>query len=174
MPRRARLLEAGMVKLAALAPAADLVVFNPLAWSRTDLVTTEQAGAVQDVKTKRKLPCQALPEGGSCFVATDLPSVGYRSYRRVFQAEPAANAVSFAEGQMENEFYRVSLDATNGALKSILDKETGRELIDPESEYRLGELIYVSGGEGSYAINSNLRGVAGAEVHLSPADRPCG
>ena len=78
-----RLLESGMVKLAALIPPADLVVFNPLAWPRTDLVMTAQAGAVQDVKTKRKLPCQALPEGGSCFVATDLPSVGYRSYRRV-------------------------------------------------------------------------------------------
>jgi hypothetical protein len=152
-----RLLEQGMVRLATLAPAADLIVFNPLAWSRTDLVTTEQAGAVQDVKTKRQLPCQALPEGGSCFVAIDLPSVGYRSYRKVFQAGPSANAVSFAEGQMENEFYRVTLDATNGALKSILDKETGRELIDPDSEYRLGELIYVSGGEGSYAISSNLR-----------------
>ena len=60
---------------------------------------------------------------------------------------------------MENEFYRVSLDATNGALKSILDKETGRELIDPDSEYRLGELIYVSGGEGSYAIHSDLKGL---------------
>jgi hypothetical protein len=155
-----QLLEAGMVKLASLAPAADLVVFNPLAWSRTDLVTTEQAGAVQDVKTRRKLACQALPEGGSCFVARDLPSVGYRSYRRLFQTEPFGNAVFFAEGQMENEFFRVSLDATNGALKSILDKETGRELIDPDSEYRLGELIYVSGGEGSYAVHSDLSGLA--------------
>jgi hypothetical protein len=151
------LLESGMVKLAQLLPATDLVVFNPLAWSRTDLVTTVQAGAVQDVKTKRKLPCQELPEGGSCFVATDLPSVGYRSYRRVAPAGPVANAVQFSGNQMENEFYRVSLDPKSGGLTSILDKETGRELIDAESEYRLGELIYVSGGEGSYAISSNLK-----------------
>jgi alpha-mannosidase len=153
------LLESGMVKLAGLVPAADLVVFNPLAWSRTDLVTTAQADAVQDVQTKRKIPCQALPEGGSCFVASDLPSVGYRSYRRVAPAEPAVNAVSFSVAQMENEFYRVSLDPKSGALNSILDKETGRELIDAESEYRLGELIYVSGGEGSYAVHSDLKGL---------------
>jgi hypothetical protein len=153
------LLEAGMVKLAGLVPAADLVVFNPLAWSRTDLVTTEQADAVQDVKTKRIIPCQALPEGGSCFVASDLPSVGYRCYRKVTPVEPCKNAAEFSEGQMENEFYRVSLDAKSGALKSIFDKETGRELIDAQSEYRLGELIYVSGGEGSYAISSNLKGL---------------
>jgi hypothetical protein len=153
------LLESGMVKLAGLVPATDLVVFNPLAWSRTDLVTTTQADAVQDVKTKRQIPCQALPEGGSCFVASDLPSVGYRSYRRVAPAEPVTNAVSLSVAQMENEFYRVSLDPKSGALNSILDKETGRELIDAESEYRLGELIYVSGGEGSYAVHSDLKGL---------------
>jgi hypothetical protein len=154
-----QLLESGMVKLARLIPAADLVVFNPLAWSCTNLVTTAPADAVQDLKTKRMIPCQTLPEGGSCFVAGDLPSVGYRSYRRVASTGPVTNAVSFSGAEMENEFYRVSLDPKSGALNSILDKETGRELIDPESEYRLGELIYVSGGEGSYAVHSDLKGL---------------
>jgi alpha-mannosidase len=151
------LLDGGMVKLAGLVPATDLVVFNSLAWSRTDVVTTAYPDTLEDVKTKRQVPCQALPEGGSCFVATELPSVGYRTYRRAAKAEPATNAVSFAGSRMENEFYRVTLDARSGALSSILDKETGRELIDAESEYRLGELIYVSGGEGSYAVHSDLR-----------------
>ena len=155
-----RLLESGMVKLADLVPATDLVVFNPLAWSRTDLVMTDHADAVQDAKTKKKLPCQALPEGGSCFVASDLPSVGYRSYLRVAKTVPVADAVQFSDGQMENEFYRVRVDATSGGLKSIIDKETGHELIDAECEYRLGEVIYVSGGEGSYAISSNLKALA--------------
>ena len=57
---------------------------------------------------------------------------------------------------MENEFYRVTLDPKTGALKSIFDKETGRELVDAESEYGMGEVIYVSGGEGTYAVHSNL------------------
>jgi alpha-mannosidase len=163
-----QLLESGMVKLAGLVPAADLVVFNPLAWSRTDLVTTSEADAVQDVKTQRQIPCQALPEGGSCFVASDLPSVGYRSYRRVAPAEPVTNAVSFSVAQMENEFYRVSLDPKSGALNSIFDKETGRELIDAESEYRLGELIYVSGGEGSYAVHSDLKDLPAPKFTYHP------
>ena len=153
------LLTAGMSKLATMVPAADLLVFNPVSWSRTDVVTTDQAAAVQDVKTKRKIPCQALPEGGSCFVATELPSVGYRSYRKLFETETRANAVTLAEGQMENEFYRVTVCPATGGLRSILDKETGCELVDPESVYRLGELIYVTGGEGSHAISSNLKGL---------------
>ena len=148
-----RLLASGLSRLAALAPAADLVVFNPLAWTRQDLVVTESAGAVQDLATKQEWPCQALPEGGACFIAPDLPAIGYRSYRQAASARPVDNAVRFSEGQMENEFYRVSLEGRTGALKSILDKETGRELVDPQSEYGLGEMIYVSGGEGSSAMH---------------------
>jgi alpha-mannosidase len=152
-----QLLESGMAKLAELVPAAGLVVFNPLAWPRTDLVTTEYVPAVQDLKTKRMMPCQALPEGGSCFLAADLPSVGYRSYRETSEAIPFPAAVSVSAGRMENEFYSVTLDTAHGGVKSIFDKQTGRELVDQASEYRLGEVIYVSGGEGSYAIHSNLR-----------------
>ena len=152
-----QLLEAGMGKLAALTPAADLVVFNPLSWSRKAVVTTAGAQAVVDLKTKRTIPCQALPEGGSCFLAADLPSVGYRSYRKAILNRPAKDAAKVSAQGMENEFYRVTLDPKSGALKSILDKETGRELVDAKSEYGLGELIYVSGGEGSYAVHSNLK-----------------
>ncbi|MGA2864760.1 MAG: polysaccharide lyase family protein [Verrucomicrobiota bacterium] len=154
-----QLLAEGMTRLAALAPAADLVVFNPLAWPRKDVVVTEATGAVEDRQTKQELPCQALPEGGCCFIAADLPSVGYRSYRQVASAGPGKDAVRFAEGQMENEFYRVSLDAKTGGVKSIFDKETGRELVDAQSEYALGEMLYVSGGEGSYAVHSDLKGL---------------
>jgi alpha-mannosidase len=157
-----QLLQDGMYKLAALAPAADVIVFNPLAWSCTNVVTigptARLANALQDVKSKRVFPCQALPEGSSCFIAADLPSVGYRTYR-LHDLNPNLNLnpASSSQTQMENEFYRVTLDPASGALRSILDKETGRELVDPESEYRLGEIIYVSGGEGSHAVSSNLK-----------------
>jgi len=164
-----QLLEAGMVKLAAMAPAADL--WCSIRWrglARIWSPPSRLGRAGREVEAQARLPGPARRRQLLC--RRDLPSVGYRSYRRLFQTEPFGDAVFSAEGQMENEFYRVSLDATNGALKSILDKETGRELIDPDSEYRLGELIYVSGGEGSYAVHSDLRGRAATEVHVSPAE----
>ena len=150
------LLSAGMTKLAAMTPPSDRVVFNPLSWSRKAVVGIETAQAVQDMATKRTIPCQALPEGGSCFIASDLPSVGYRSYRNATWSGSVKNAARMTENQMENEFYRVILDPKTGALKSIFDKEAKRELVDAESEYGLGELIYVSGGEGTYAVHSDL------------------
>ena len=118
------LLETGMGKLAAMTPESDLVVFNPLSWSRKAVVATANAQAVLDLETKRTLPCQPLPEGGSCFIASDLPSVGYRSYRNVTPKGPSKDAVKLAPQQMENEFYRVTLDPNTGALKSVLDKES--------------------------------------------------
>ena len=151
-----QLLSDGMDKLAALTPASDVVVFNPLSWERKDLVITEQVGGVQELGGKRKLPCQSLPEGGNCFVAAGLPSVGYRSYRNAGATVPGKDAARISGSQMENEFYRVALDPKTGALKSIFDKEAKCELVDADSEYGLGELIYVSGGEGSYAVHSDL------------------
>jgi hypothetical protein len=77
-----------------------------------------------------------------------LPSVGYRSYRQLASAGSFDNAVQFSgDDQMENEFYRVSLDGRTGALKSIFDKETGRDLVDPQCDYGMGEMVYVSSGD---------------------------
>ena len=150
------LLKSGMNELAAMVPAADLVVFNQLAWPRTAVVKTETAGAVQDIKTREVFPCQPLPEGGSCFVADDLPSIGYRSYRQAKIKDLPPNAVQISGDQMENEFYRVTLNPKTGGVQSIYDKQLGRELVDAGSQYDLGELIYVTGGEGTYAVHSDL------------------
>ena len=151
-----QLLKNGMSGLAAMVPKSDLVVFNSLAWTRNDIVPTDEEGAWEDVATGDVLHTQQLPEGGYCFVAKDLPSVGYRTFRRTNAAPVSAKDSKMSTNEMENQFYRVVLDAKTGALKSVFDKETGRELVDAESEYSFGEMIYVSGGEGTYAVHSNL------------------
>lgn len=152
------LLDSGMKELAAWAPQADLVVFNSLAWERKALVTTDQTGEMQDVETKTAPAAQALPEGGQCFIADALPSVGYRCYRQAPSVERPAlpDAVRFSGDKMENQFYRVALNPATGAIQSIYDKELGRELVDPARDYDFGELIYVTGGEGTYAVHSDL------------------
>jgi alpha-mannosidase len=151
-----RLLASGMDGLAGLVPPADLVVFNPLAWSRPAVVPTTSAGAVRDVATQKILPCQALPEGGNCFVADDLPALGYRTYRSAVVTDSAPDAVQISDNEMENEFYRVTLNPQTGGIQSIYDRQLGRELVDTNSECDLGELVYVTGGEGTYAIHSDL------------------
>lgn len=151
------LLKSGMDRLASMAPPADWIVFNSLDWSRKALVTVESGAAVQDVAAKKTLACQTLPEGGSCFIADDLPPVGYRSYREVKETRAGGpDAVQISGNQMENEFYRVTFNPKTGGVQSIYDKESRCELVDPDSDLNLGELVYVTGGEGTSAIHSDL------------------
>jgi len=90
-------------------------------------------------------------------VAEDLPAVGYRLYREQTGAkEHAPDAARISGNQIENEFYRVTLNPKTGGISSIYDRQSGCELVDTNGEFDLGELIYVNGGEGTYAIHSDL------------------
>ena len=133
------------------------MVFNSLAWTRNALVKTDVAGAVQDMATKKTIPCQALPEGGNCFIADRLPSIGYRGYRNATLSRPEPDAVRISGNQIENEFYRVTLNPKTGGIGSIYDKQIKRELVDTDADFDLGELVYVTGGDGTSAIHSDLK-----------------
>ena len=151
------LLASGMSKLAAMVPAADCVVFNSLAWPRDALVVTKATGAMQDIETGKIFPSQPLPEGGSCFIANDLPAVGYRCYRQSEPSEAKSGhpAVHISGNRMENEFYRVTLNPKTGGIQSIYDKQLRRELVDSHSQYDLGELVYAMVNHGAITVHAD-------------------
>jgi len=43
---------------------------------------------------------------------------------------------------MENEFFRVRVDAARGVIASLVDKRCGKELVDQTSEYGFGQYLY--------------------------------
>jgi len=45
-------------------------------------------------------------------------------------------------GVIENESLKVTLDPARGGIRSVVDKRTGRELVDQNSSYRLGQYLY--------------------------------
>ncbi|HWX20918.1 MAG TPA: hypothetical protein VN578_13545, partial [Candidatus Binatia bacterium] len=47
---------------------------------------------------------------------------------------------------VENRFYKITLDPARAAIRSLYDKELGRELVDGSSPYLLNEYLFVSGG----------------------------
>ena len=77
------------------------------------------------------------------FLAEDVPALGYRTYR----LQPREDAASFDTGgsvsgeAMENDFYRVELDPGTGCLRSLVDKETGREMVNAEWPHAFGGLL---------------------------------
>lgn len=66
------------------------------------------------------------------FVASDVPSIGYRTYFVVpTKAVNEERSAKIEGATIENEFYKISVDpAKGGAVTSILDKKAGKEVID--------------------------------------------
>lgn len=66
-----------------------------------------------------------------CFVAGDVPAMGYKAYRLApREAAKTPSAKNLASGNViENEFYRI-VAASDGTIESLFDKQAGRELVD--------------------------------------------
>jgi len=137
-----------------------VLVYNASSWDRSDLVrVTLPRGAVLVDPQGRKTPMQVLSVNDQthdvCFLAQDVPGVGYRRYDVVEgRAERPTTTTPRRNGprHLENRFYRVTLDDRSGGIASIVDKQTGVELVDATSPHKLGEVIYASGGAGTEAI----------------------
>ena len=139
-------------RMAALAQAVKaegprLVVFNPLPWRRDALVRgifrNFTATAVKDVESGEVLPVARSGERFAHmeFMARDLPAMGYRTYIPVAGPKPALPAKA-DPGAIENEYFRITLDAARGGIRSLVDKRTGRELAAPQAPYALGQYLY--------------------------------
>ena len=125
----------------------------------------------------------------------NLPSLGYRTYRIVPGKVPAGDlenagdnwivgddGTSGAGGNagritedtiLENEFYRIRLDADKGGISSIFDKKAGREMVDAESEWTAGQLIYETLSDRWNFSNYNYHGLSRTTargVSVTPGD----
>jgi alpha-mannosidase len=140
-----------------------VLVFNPLNWSRTDLVRVPlselgRSGAValRDKATRALVPTQV--DGSELvFLARDVPSVGYALYGVEAASEPAWTFSEPASRGIETARYRVSFDEAAGAVRSIVDRQTGTELVDGAAAFRLGQYVY-----------EGMEKVEGAGWHGSP------
>jgi len=111
-----------------------LVVFNPLNIAREDVIEASvdfSGGMPKAVHVTgpggKEVPAQ-ISNGRVIFVAK-VPSVGYA----VYDVQPgpgaaAAATLNVSENSLENQYYRVKLNA-EGDVESIYDKSLGRELL---------------------------------------------
>jgi hypothetical protein len=142
-------------------PSGTLVVFNPLNWQRSNLVETDIDKGIDlvDLTSNEIVPYQELYTGEGFrhvrFLARDIPALGYKCYAlQTANAEPAAQvplsgpaALQSASATLESPYYRVTLDPETGGVRSILDKELNRELVDSSSPFRFNQYVYVSGAD---------------------------
>ncbi len=147
------------------AQAGSVVVFNPTAQLRSDLVAVDipqSSGRLlaKDRTTGKTAPVQQT-EDRAIFVAQDVPAFGYATYTLVPTKERAEDlaetssahttdeaALKIEPGEMENRFYRVQFDPADGTIKSIFDKRFQRELVDASAPNRFNQVIYQHVDEG--------------------------
>ncbi|MBN3512929.1 alpha-mannosidase [Mycolicibacterium septicum] len=118
--------------LGLLSEAVDgsVIVWNAVAHNRTDIVTvhldTPFSGAVLD-SDGNEVPVLVEHDGATVsWLARDVPSLGWRSYR--FVSGAAGGWKSLAGDEIANDRYRLRVDAARGgAVCSLVDD--GRELI---------------------------------------------
>src|SRR4051812_48199863 len=129
-----------------------LIVTNTMSWPRTDIVSTAVAWPERGPRgvhvvddTGRVLPLlieheQRHAAGGLCsatvtFLATDIPPVGWRTFRLVdTEADPvmADSWRPVTAVTVGSDRFQVTVDpAHGGGLSSIVDLGTGRELLQP-------------------------------------------
>jgi len=130
---------AGLLETEAM--GTPLVVYNPLAAARSDLVeATVQlrvpvpaAIRVIDRVSGRDMPVQILDRQGNqahiLFLA-NVPSIGFKVFEVRAEAppQPAISGLKVTMSSLENSRYAVKLDA-NGDLASVYDKEAAHELL---------------------------------------------
>lgn len=132
----------------------SLIVFNMLNWKRSALVDfdLDKGREVVDPSTDAIVPVEAVQDSAKLtkvrFLAADVPAFGYKVYelRRTSQNVPRAGDAGETT-TLENHFYRIQLDPASGAVRSIYDKQLGKELVNQQSPYRFGQYLYVSGGD---------------------------
>ncbi|MGQ9608220.1 MAG: glycoside hydrolase family 38 C-terminal domain-containing protein [bacterium] len=116
-------------------PQRSFVVFNPLAWERTDPINLElrTLDNPQQIVVKNtngeKVPSQVIKkeETYELSLQTQIPALGYACYyiETEKQAINSFDTIKISPRVMENQHYRIKING-NGIL-DILDKSTGYE-----------------------------------------------
>lgn len=167
-----QLIGEGLRKLSSkVATRGDTVcVFNPSTERRDELArlswTGSQPMTVLNPDDGRPLPSQ-VSSGELWFFAAGIPALGYKTFPLEKTGRSTANVS--AQSAMENAFYKIVVDSSGSGVRSIIDKETGAELVDPKAPFLLNQILYQE--YSADASRDRHRDVAGSAKPLRVATR---
>ena len=99
-----------------------IVVYNALPWERSGVV-------------------EAPGRPGKFIFAERVPANGYRTYP-ADSIDGMAKSDQPAPTTLDTPFYKVAFDLKRGGIASLVDKQSGRELVDQSSPYALGQFLH--------------------------------
>ena len=95
-----------------------IVVYNALPWPRSGLVTVD----------------------GRQYFAKDIPACGYKTLSDLSDASDLSGAPG--KTTLETPYFKAIFDLKRGGIASLVEKQTGRELVDQTSPYALGQFLH--------------------------------
>jgi hypothetical protein len=120
-----------------------IVVYNPLPWKRDAKVNINcfHLGGGASARPVDGGPAVPVAYDGPAiedptprvrsFIAKDLPPLGYRTYvMSNDKTEPDNLAIDDKAGTIESAYFKATFDAKRGRIASLIDKRTGKELVD--------------------------------------------
>lgn len=113
-----REMESRMALLAASVKSdgKSVVVYNGLPWKRSGMVAVD----------------------GNEIWVEDVPAMGYKT----IPYKPAASRAMKTGNQIETPYFLATFDLEKGGIRSLIDKSTGKEMVDPNSGYALGQFLH--------------------------------
>jgi alpha-mannosidase len=157
-----------------------VVVYNPLPWARTGVVSIQAHSrvhpftALKDVESGTVL--NLVNEGNLLqFVAKDVPSMGYRTYVPAEEiVRDGGNSLMLDEeaGVFENEFLRCAIDTKKGTILSLRSKQTGKEMVNAQSEFGFGQYVYERFSKANTEAYTNAYVKGGWDWSLDELGRP--
>jgi hypothetical protein len=132
-----------------------IAVFNTLNWNRSGLVTVYIDHEILPQGRKFKIvdgdnnivhaqPMSSRSDGTYWALwVKEVPPFGYKTLSIYVSDElNDKELMENSNNGFENEYYRIKIDAEKGVIKEIYDKDLKMNLVDNESEIKLGEFIY--------------------------------
>ncbi len=120
-------------------PGEKLIVFNPLGWERTALVSipskncpVHRADCIEDEDGNIVPVEKEVRNSAISFIATSLCGYGYKTFTiKKASGYDRAKRLKQAGEEYENDFYRVRIDSQTGLIRTLYDKKNRRNVLSP-------------------------------------------
>lgn len=145
---------------------SSIVVFNTSSWKRTGLVDVYIDFSILPLGKNFKI-CDSEGNEIKAQMTTrrhdgatwslwvkDIPAYSYKKYYiSILGDEQKTIGNKDTSFTIDNEWYSISIDSVNGTILKLFDKELNKNLIDNNSEWKIGQFIhektdkrYIDGG----------------------------
>ena len=135
---------------------AGIIVFNPLNWEHTgytviyadhEVLPVNRKTIIKDekgVEVKKQIIRSYADASYWALWVEKAPALGSKYYtiQVTNENQPVATTNNSPVETIENQWYRISFDLTNGVVTEWFDKELDKNLLTEGAKWKMGELVY--------------------------------